>query len=203
MKKLIVVLLLSVICGNSYAFVLSDNMLKFRQACLQLREGLAKHDKYILMDASEAFKAIETVPFEEYELLSQSPQKALGKPIMQFNDSYCDELVKNGFNLIELDDLTAMRGAMELQTLGASIAAGGKVSFKSSGCENCSLMVVSEDNRKLKVTLTANGVEQPVVSENDGTVNWVNWTLPEELTEFSFTVENPSDKTVSFVIAVE
>lgn len=203
MKKLIVVLLLSVVCGNSYASVLSDNMSKFRLACLQLREGLAKHDQYILMDASEAFKTIETVPFEEYELMSQSPQNALGKPVLQFNDSYCDQLIKNGFNLVELDDLTAMRGSMELQTLGASLTAGGKASFKSSGCEDCTLMVISEDNTKLKVTLLANGAEQSVVSENGGTVNWVKWTLPEELTEFSFTVENPSGKAVSFVIAVE
>lgn len=185
---------------------LNDKMILFRDACLTERKALAEKNQLTMGKALNLFNSLRTAGFK-YSLVSQSQDDALGKAIVQYSSEFCKFMMTNDFSMIKLSDLSAMRDIQahpDLLTDYFSLKPDSSVIISIPFGGDCAMMVVSETGLPLSVTSSIDGKPLAFHSEEQGTVNWQTWTLPKfPRTVMEFRIENPSDKEVSFTIAVQ
>ena len=184
---------------------LDPKMSQFKEACLTERKAAAEKSQLAMMKAHKLFKGIKTEPFK-YEVVSETPKESLGKAVMEFTPEYCEYLIKNQYSIVPMDSLDAMRetpDACDVMTDSFSLQPNSGVAISIRARGKCAMLVISEDGMPLTVSSSIDGNPLMFNTENDGTVNWKTWELPRTFRNMEFKIENPNDRTVSFVIAVQ
>lgn len=209
MRMRITVLILALLTGmhaNAQTKQLSAPMNAYKDACLKMQEGIAQgFDSDLLLDAIDMFQKVEIIPFDEadYHASDSVTAKNEAMPKIWYIPEYADKLILTK-QLVKLDDISIMRGDFDIQVLHKGIKPYGKISYISAGCDHCEMLVVSEKDSNIRLTVkdTSKDIEYKGVSGKTRNVSWVVWDMPAEGGEFIFSVENLSDKEVSLVIAV-
>lgn len=192
--------------SDGFGQPLNEAMQTFKEACLTERRALNTKSQLTMGKAHKLFLSLKMAPFK-YKIVSESPENALGAPVMQFTPQYCEQLMRTSFSIVPLDTLHAMRDDdfMQAELLHDNFSlmpnSSCTISIRASG--NCSMVIVSEEGLPVSVSSSIDGEPLPFNSEENGTVNWQTWTLPRTKRDMEFKLVNPNDRIVSFTIGVQ
>ncbi len=206
MKTILTILALSISIAASASYPeISRRLAEYTEACVTMRDGVLNHDRYALMDARETFASVLAKPYRDFTVERESCKGALGDPTMQFNEFYCDSLLANGFRLVELDNLSVMRGGKdnpEVLCYCASLAGNAQVqlSFMASG--DCGLTIVTADALPIEADLTLDSTPIRFTSRDKGTVRTAAWKM-DGFGYLKFTLRNPNPTRQTFVVALQ
>lgn len=206
MKTILTILALSIsIAASASHPEISRRLAEYTEACVTMRDGVLNHDRYALMDARETFGSVLAKPYRDFKVERESCKGALGNPTMQFNEIYCDSLLANGFRLVELDDLSAMRGKEdnpEVLCYCASLAGDAEVqlSFLASG--DCGLTIVTADALPIESALALDSTPIRFTSRDKGSVRTAAWKM-DGLGYLTLTLRNPNSTRQTFVVALQ
>ncbi|MDE6683450.1 MAG: hypothetical protein K2J87_08500 [Muribaculaceae bacterium] len=182
---------------------IAEELELLKKAALLERQAVREKNQYALIDAIETYGKLSIDPLMA-ETVEETASGALGEPVWQFNEKYCEYLLDTDFEVVKLKDLSAMRGFPTIMGRSYSLAPGSSASIMLEGMGECQMLVVSEDNSKLNVGVSYDSMAFPVETEEDGTVSWSIFNLPQdEIVPVKIKIENPSDKSVSFVIGIK
>ena len=97
-----------------------------------------------------------------------------------------------------------MRGFPTIMGRSYSLAPGSSATVMLEGMGECEILVVTEDNSTMNVSVSSDSGAFLVETEEEGTVSWSVINLPQdEIVPVNIKFENPSDKNVSFVIGIK
>lgn len=182
---------------------ISEDLELLKKAALLERQAVREKNQYALIDAIETYGKLSIDPLMA-ETVEETASGVLGEPVWQFNEKYCEYLLDTDFEVVKLKDLSAMRGFPTIMGRSYTLAPGSSAAIMLEGMGECEMLVVTEDNSTLNVVVSSDSGVFPVETEEDGTVCWSIFSLPQdEIVPVKIKFENPSDKNVSFVIGIK
>lgn len=203
MKRIVLSLIAAATAFSSLAGELSEKMSNFREGALILIEGIANADKYALTDASELLEKANPEELDNVSF-SESRTGALTDPLVLFTSGFCDTLRKNNFTLVPLNPLEQLRQIQgDVITVTRSLAPGAEAVFSFEGADSMQLVTACTTPSALQTVITAEAGEIAPAADAEGFTSQAVWNLPSDGASFSITVKNPTDKPLSFVIALQ
>ena len=191
--------------AQSIKYTMSEAMKNYRSACLTMLDAIEKKDRYILYDAQDLFSLNDIIPLSDNDISLDDVTLAQYemKPTILFNREYTDSLLAHNFSPIDIDDIHENRkGDGSIYTYHKAIAPQGTLSYSVTGYDDCELMVLTDSGKKLDVTLTDNNANTYTSDvQNNGQISFISWKM-ESLGKYVFTIKNPLENPVSFVIAI-
>lgn len=203
MKRFLALLSILMLLPTGPVHALSDAMNHFREGAILLLEGIDNNDRAALTDAADMLAAADSSEFEDFTVTLSAPD-ALSDPTVIFSTDFCNELRKNGFTLVPLDPLDALRNVdSAISTITRTLAPGASATF-TVDCEGeTSLVAVGSIPGALSVDVGINGgVANPLEGTADGyslSNSWDTGTYG----SITATLTNTSGFPVSFVLAFQ
>lgn len=208
-------LLVGTLCGFGIAqaddIEFYPQLQNFKKACRLELDGIKNHDKYALLEAGDIF---EEVGAENYTFESISCENGeLKAPIIQFNEDYCNAVIDNGFEIVGMRNLASMRSRpADVLMAGYTISPGASASFKDYASGHAEILIICEEDAPLSIDLLWDAdhsgeldVFSPLPMEVE--YNYSLWyyylDFDPENTLFEIKIENPNQRDVSFVIAMQ
>lgn len=194
--------ILFVVPALSPAQATDDLFDRAESACLFVREAVAERSADKVMQAMER---ISEIPFRQ---LTLTPVDAEGAaPLrghLQFNAAYLDSLLLHDLDmgLIQVEGAFAMRGGSDaLRCAHHAVEAGHSLTFAMQAAGMQRLLVVAESGGlvNLYVDDKANGRKLRDAAHGGKAACRLDWTLGKPGT-LRLTVENKSDRAVSFIV---
>lgn len=201
MRK-ILLLVLAVCASAIHAQNTTELMMKAEKACMMIRDAVTARSADNVMAGMEM---ISEIPFSELTLSSVDTKNAVPmRGHLQYNVEYLDELLLKNLDmgLIEVEDAYKMRAtSAPLRCTHRAVAAGGSVTYSMMAQGEQQLMVVPECGGKVNLYVDDKGSGRKLADKADGGKDccMLNWTI-ERAGELVITVENKSDKDLSFII---
>ena len=185
----------------------SESMQIFLDGCRIMKESIADHNSTLLSNASEMFEAIgvSELPPENFTI-EDFTVASLTNPEIQFTSDGCDLIKISDFILIDREPIESLRSIGlpdELNVISRSIAPGANVKFTLEGAGNMEMAVPALIDGSLQIEVETDEGPVPVVFITDNNVPFASWQMSEELSPFVISVSNPTDKKVSFAIALK
>ncbi|MBD5189784.1 MAG: hypothetical protein HDS95_05840 [Bacteroidales bacterium] len=192
------------LCVEAYGETkISEELELLKKAALLERQAVREKNQYAIIDAIETYGKLSIDPLIA-KTVEETVTGALGEPVWQFNEKYCEYLLDTDFEVVKLKDLSAMRGFPTIMGRSYSLAPGSSATVMLEGMGECEILVVTEDNSTMNVSVSSDSGAFPVETEEEGTVSWSVISLPQdEIVPVNIKFENPSDKNVSFVIGIK
>ena len=196
-------MLVFAVCASAiHAQTTTELLQKAEKACMMIRNAVTARSAGDVMAGMEM---ISEIPFSELVLSSVETKNAV--PMsghLQYNVEYLDELLLKNLDmgLIKVEDAYKMRtiGA-PLKCTHRAVAAGGSVTYSMMAQGEQSLLVVPECGGKINLYVDDKGSGRKLADKADGGKDCcsLNWTI-ERAGELLITVENKSNKDLSFII---
>ena len=176
----------------------------FGESAGLMMTGIASHNRDDLSDAAEMLGSLKCSNMDEYDIEERNPGD-LTPPEVVFTDSYCDFIKKSNFEIVAINDLDFMRSSAKpnLLLVSQGIRAGGEVTFTFLGAADMALGIAASAPSTLRYSLIYGSQQIDVKTDDTGYFNSAIWQMEDDDEPFSITISNPSDKTVSFSIALE
>lgn len=188
---------------SASAAEISPELRTFKDGAVLLVEGIADHNRSSLTDAAELLSGIDSNEFDDFETTESAPG-ILSNPEIIFNARFCNEVRKNNFSLVKLNPLEGLRNLdSEISTVTRSLSPGSYATFTMEGIDEMGMVAVGQYPESIKVTLEYMGTEIPIVKDSSNYSYQVGWTMCEGSPEFKVTVENISDRPVTFVLGIQ
>lgn len=186
---------------------MSPAMAKYADGCFLLREAIAQNNFGKLIDAKVKFYGLKLDQFSDADFapIDSASNQALLDPTIIFTPQFASKLVKEGvITISNKEDMHIMRkGDGELFLWHASIKPHTVATFKTVGCETCELFLCSTAEANLSLSVNAESVGTiNGTSIKDNSAWYVNWNMPSEPEEFTFTISNNGEENATFVIAI-
>lgn len=217
MKKisLMSILFLHIFAGISVAqeSVLSKQMAIYRDFCLKVREGVELKDVQILKeciaewngDASTVTfqgQTVQLTDFDRFYVMDDSDETTLEGHLL-YRPEFVDSLIVYDINLANhyIEKPLTMRTSYDCKFVHRALAPRGKGVYSSKGSGNRELLVVAENGGavNLYVSDERNNIQRSDASSQGKTAAWVCWEM-DRFGTYTITIENISDKEISFVI---
>lgn len=203
------VLISFVMAGKSAGQEAVSALSAYRDACVAMVSAIDKHDKYSLYDVQKKMKGIELSSFATLVEADEATKKNAEKPNIMFTCEGVDTLIARNFELVELNDLSTLRGDAWAQVLThhAAIAPGATLTWQSEAYDSCEMVIVWHPAATLTLTVTdlETGKTYEATTDSCGYAATVKWAMPSQTAKvpnFSFSVTNHSNRKVSFVVAM-
>ena len=181
----------------------SPKMTDYAKGCQKMLDGIARKDKYALYEAKEDFAKVS---MESIDPECKEGSKGEEKPDVLFCQEYADALIKNNFLKTKLDDISIMRNAddSDILVFHKAVDAHGVLNYEWEGSGKCELMLVTTHAEKVKVTVTDKTLGKQYIAKPDekGNMNYVAWDMGDAEGSYSISIENMTDKRVSFAVAL-
>lgn len=188
---------------------LNKNMQRFYKGCIVLREGIEQKNAITLDKAIELLDADPLNPerIELYSLhleckdtLNECPMKGH----MFYNAEYAEFYKENmGLGTFR-EKAESLRGIpSNCQIAHRAIKAHGRISYNTKMAGFCQVIVIAEVGGTVKATVQIpDGTEYFGLPFEEGSVSYIKWDMamfpPQQVV---LTIENTSNKDISFVIA--
>lgn len=217
MKKLLMsILFLHFFVGISFAqeSVLSKKMTTYRDFCLKVREGVEKKDVQILKECIAEWMGknntiifqndtIQILDYDRFYTIDGSAEADL-KGHLQYYPEFVDSLIVYDISLANnyIERPLSLRGSYDCKLIHRALTPHSKAVYSSKGSGKRELLVVAENGGtvNLYVSDEKNGIKVSDASPTGKAAAWVCWNM-DRFGSYIITVENTSDKTISFVIA--
>lgn len=212
MKRVIflaIFLLTNIVCS---AQELPEMLSRYQKACFSLIAAIeSQPSKNALYSVQEELEAVKTLDFSVFIPADDATRKNREKPVIMFTPEYIDTLIAHNCQLVELDSLSLLRGIDdgEIFIQHAAIAPDATLSWKSEAYDGCAMLLVWFPQAELSLSVTDLTTGQVYEAANDsGSPSAsVFWQMPpftggKPKPNFLITINNKSQKKVSFVIAM-
>lgn len=201
-------LLSSAIVSIQAQTIPTDNdMAVYIESCSLINQGITNHDEASLADASEGLGHLSVIELEDGDFNISTPDPDCIKlPLVQYNLEFCDELRKSNFEIVEREPLAVIRAidiSDVINTISRSIAPGGKATFSFSGSGEMIVAIPASEKNVLDISIKS-GNDDISLTHSDLGIPFAAWEVDEASdSNCSVTVSNPSDRIVSFAIALK
>lgn len=217
MKKILMsIVFLHFFAGISFAqeSALSKEMTTYRNFCLKVREGVEKKDVQILKDCIAEWMGesntiifqndtIQILDFDRFSIIDGSAEADL-KGHLLYRPEFVDSLIVYDISLANnyIEKPLSLRGPYDCKLIHRALTPHSKAIYSSKGSNKRELLVVAENGGtvNLYVSDEKNGINVSDASPTGKAAAWVCWKM-DRFGSYTITVENTSDKTISFVIA--
>mgnify|MGYP005939604985 FL=1 len=196
-------MLVFAVCASAiHAQTTTELLQKAEKACMMIRNAVTARSADDVMAGMEM---ISEIPFSELALNSVDTKSAVPmRGHLQYNVEYLDELLLKNLDmgLIKVEDAYKMRATGTLlKCTHRAVAAGGSVTYSMMAQGEQSLLVVPECGGKINLYVNDKGSGRKLTDKADGGKDCcsLNWTI-ERAGELLITVENKSNKDLSFII---
>lgn len=196
-------MLVFAVCASAiHAQTTTELLQKAEKACMMIRNAVTARSADDVMAGMEM---ISEIPFSELALNSVDTKSAVPmRGHLQYNVEYLDELLLKNLDmgLIKVEDAYKMRATGTLlKCTHRAVTAGGSVTYSMMAQGEQSLLVVPECGGKINLYVNDKGSGRKLTDKADGGKDCcsLNWTI-ERAGELLITVENKSNKDLSFII---
>ena len=177
----------------SQTATLSKKMATYRNFCLKVREGV---------ELKNQNDTVRITDFDRFSVTDGSNEVGLNKHLLyrpEFIDSLIVYDISFANNYIEKPLL--LRASYDCKLVHRALAPHSKGTYSSKGSGKRELLVVAENGGtvNLYVNDEKNGIHVSDTSPQGKAAAWVCWEM-DSFGIYTITVENTSDKEISFVI---
>lgn len=209
MKKLIFILL-GIVSNFGYVSAgnMPEQMRKYLDGCILMREAISEKSLDKLTDAKLVLKEVKTEDLSSARFKPADKESAshISAPTILFNSEFATELLKNGdITPEDYKKAHVMRkgDGRDLQTWHATIAPCSTSIFTTKLKNKGSMLLFSTLGAKLRLELTdCNGNRIDCESLDEDTTWFSGWELPVGSEDFTLTIINEGDTSASFVVAI-
>lgn len=212
-KRIIIILSLIVIAFPASMIhaadpQLSDEMAIFLQSCSFLNHGIELNDEALLADAAEGFGEVGVLELEESKVkIEATSQKAVKLPEIQYNAEFIDILRKANFEIVERAPLAVDRSILDtdlISTVSRSIGPNETLTIFFSGYGEMEVSLPSQSPGELTLEIESEGKPVNVNTDAPSGFPYAVWNIDGNSdAPISVKVNNPSDKRVSFAVAMK
>jgi len=182
----------------------------YHDACLKMIAAIDEHDKYALYDVQESMDKIEIDNFVVLVAADDATKTNTERPDIMFTAEGVDTILAHDFELVQLDSLSLLRKAT-IEDAGvyihhAAIAPNSTLTWQSEAVDDCAMIMVWHPDADVTLTVTDLNAGQTYNATPIGEHSvYVKWTMPADFPtspNFSFSITNRSDKSATFVVAM-
>lgn len=186
----------------------SEAMATYLEGCRQMRQAIEKNDISLLTDAKLTFKPLTLSEFSDndYWAVEDSDPGVVKAPIIYFTPDFAEELVKKGvitLDNVEFSHLMRKGDDNDLNLIHGTIEPNSRITYKSLSRADCEMLLFSMSDSKLELEVTDVEGKKVKCDKLDKGTAWIAcWEMPDDPTNYTFTIINKGKKASPFVVAI-
>lgn len=181
---------------------LSDDLKNFIKGANLMMEGINNKDEKALTQAADFFGCIDCNPLENFQLTERNSGD-LTKPVVQFNDQYCDKVRANKFNIIEMDPVEMTRSLFpNVYIHHSGVNGGGELTYSlDDDAEGSTTFCVAASHPSaLQCEVRCGDSKMTLQPDEKGYVSLA--TMDIDSSPIYITITNPTENPISYTIAI-